>query len=240
MIISDKAKEVARILQYGNKATEDRYIRSLRSRGMRVGHDVHLYSPWTIEIDVQRPWMISIGNNVHITAYCSILQHDYSWAVIQKKSGRVYGSCGEVVIGNNVFIGQKSIVLKGTTIQDNVIIGAGSVVSGTIEENSVYAGVPARKLMSLDKFEEKLASRQIDEASSLVKKYREVYGVNPPKELLREFFWIFEKRGDGPLPAAFKEVNSLNDNAGLSEERYRSSLPQFDGYEDFLSQVNAK
>ncbi|MCD7855847.1 MAG: hypothetical protein LUG66_09595 [Clostridiales bacterium] len=57
-----------------------------------------------------------------------------------------------------------SIVLMGAHIGDNVIIGAGSVVSGNIESDSVYAGNPARKVCSLDAFYEKLKSDFINSA----------------------------------------------------------------------------
>ena len=43
-------------------------------------------------------------------------------------------------IGNNVFIGMNTTILKGTTIGDNVIIGAGSVVSKSIPNNCVAVG----------------------------------------------------------------------------------------------------
>lgn len=236
MRLREIAKDAIRCLRYGSKGTEARYIQYLRKSGVRVGRDVHLYSPWTIEIDVQRPWMISIGDNVHITAYCSILQHDYSWSVIQRKTGHVYGSCGEVSIGNNVFIGQKAIILKNTIIQDNVIIGAGSVVSGTLEANSVYAGVPARRIMSLESFEAKRAGLQLEEAALLVQRYRALYGETPPRELLREFFWLFESRGN-ELPAAFSEVLALNGSESLSKARFLATEPLFNDYEDFLTYV---
>lgn len=58
-----------------------------------------------------------------------------------------------------LFIGMRSITLQGTTIGDNVIIGAGSVVFGKVESNSVYAGNPARKICSLDEHRDKLAKR---------------------------------------------------------------------------------
>ena len=49
-----------------------------------------------------------------------------------------------VTIGNNVFIGGRSIILYDVTIGDNVIIGAGSVVTRDIPSGSVVAGCPAR------------------------------------------------------------------------------------------------
>lgn len=49
-----------------------------------------------------------------------------------------------ITIGDNVFIGTNSIILKGTTIGNNCVVGAGSVVSGKFEDNCVIAGNPAK------------------------------------------------------------------------------------------------
>ena len=57
----------------------------------------------------------------------------------------------EVIIEENVWIGEKSIILKGTKIGKNSIIGAGSVVSGEVPDNAIFAGNPAREIKKLDK-----------------------------------------------------------------------------------------
>jgi acetyltransferase-like isoleucine patch superfamily enzyme len=55
-----------------------------------------------------------------------------------------------VKIGTDVFVGARSIVLKGATIGDGSVIGAGSVVTGDVPARSVAAGVPARVIGSVD------------------------------------------------------------------------------------------
>lgn len=55
-------------------------------------------------------------------------------------------SKGEIVIGNNVWLGDKVTVLAGVHIGDNVIIGANSVVTKDIPSNSMAAGIPAKVL----------------------------------------------------------------------------------------------
>lgn len=234
MSLKETVKTLVQRICFGHKGTEESYIQWLRKQGMQIGEHVHLYSPWTIKIDTQRPWMIEIGNNVHITADCSILQHDYSWAVLQQVTGQVFGSCGKVRIGNNVFIGQKSLILKGADIGDNIIIGAGSVVSKKLESNAVYAGVPARRLMSLDEFIDKRRDAQLREAVSLVHEYCAKYGQKPDKTVLREFFWLFEPRDLLSLNQVFHDVLDLDGQWSFSSEVFSSSSPMFDGYEAFL------
>jgi acetyltransferase-like isoleucine patch superfamily enzyme len=55
-----------------------------------------------------------------------------------------------VVIGNDVFIGANSIILKGTTIGDRAIIGAGSVVSGNIPADQIWGGNPAKFIKNIN------------------------------------------------------------------------------------------
>lgn len=227
-------KTLKLFLSYGHKSTEGRYISWLRQQGVRIGQHVHIYTPWSVKIDTQRPWMIHIGNNVHISADCSILQHDYSWAVIQHSTGEVLGSCGTVRIGDNVFIGQKCLILKGADVGDNVIIGAGSVVTGALDANSVYAGVPARKLMSINEFSLKRRKAQLHEAVELVHNYEEVYGCKPKEAVLREFFWLFASRDAETLNPVFRDVLDLDAQWQHSSDVFFSSKPPFCSFNEFL------
>lgn len=64
-----------------------------------------------------------------------------------------------VRIGNNVWIGDHAIVLKGVTIGDNSVVGAGSVVTKSIPSNVVVAGNPAQIVKHLDP-EKPMVTRQ--------------------------------------------------------------------------------
>jgi len=55
-----------------------------------------------------------------------------------------------VRLGDNVWVGANSVLLPGCEIGDNTIVGAGSVVRGKLGANELWAGVPARRIKSLD------------------------------------------------------------------------------------------
>jgi len=93
---------------------------------------------------------VVIGNNVLMGANVFITDTDFH---PKTSSNRRYSQenieVSPVRIGNNVFIGMDSIILKGVSIGDNSIVGAGSVVTRSIPENYIAAGNPAKILSSL-------------------------------------------------------------------------------------------
>ena len=111
-------------------AKPDLFNRILRYEGFEIGEGTIFYSPQTIVIDRQRPWMLKIGKYCKITSGVTILTHDYSRSVLRRTYGEIIGEAGQTVIGDNVFIGMNAIILMGTKIGNNCIVGAGSVVGG--------------------------------------------------------------------------------------------------------------
>ncbi len=70
-------------------------------------------------------------------------------ATVPPAERKIY-SKGEIVIGNNVWIGDKATILAGVHIGDNVIIGANSVITKDVPSNTMVAGAPARMIKSLN------------------------------------------------------------------------------------------
>lgn len=66
---------------------------------------------------------------------------------------------GAIHIGNNVFIGARSMILYDVKIGNNVIVGAGSLVNRDIPDGSVVAGIPARVIGRFDEYKEKIYSK---------------------------------------------------------------------------------
>lgn len=118
-----------------------------RNLGVRIGQDCRIY---TMSFSTE-PYLISIGNRVTVTHGVEFVTHDGGVWVLREKDPTLE-LFGTVTIGNNVFIGLKSIILLNTVIGDNCIVAAGSVVKGTFDAGSVIAGVPARKIMSIEEY----------------------------------------------------------------------------------------
>lgn len=95
---------------------------------------------------------VVIGNNVLIGANCMICDTDFHALSphLRLKDDYNNAKIKPVQIGNDVFIGARSIILKGTSIGDGAVIGAGSVVSGNIPSMEIWAGNPARFIKKVE------------------------------------------------------------------------------------------
>lgn len=97
---------------------------------------------------------ITIGDNTIFGHECMVLTgyHQFHNGIrmsLLGQSNEVPSTGGDIVIGSGCFIGSRSIILKGSKIGDNVIIGAGSVVCGEIPDGVFAAGIPARVIKKL-------------------------------------------------------------------------------------------
>ena len=63
---------------------------------------------------------------------------------------------GKITVGNNCFIGCRSIIMPNVTIGNNCVVGSGSVVTKSIPDGEVWAGNPAHFITTIDKYTEKL------------------------------------------------------------------------------------
>ena len=81
----------------------------------------------------------------------------------------------EVEIEENVWIGERSIVLKGSKIGKNSIIGAGSVVAGDIPENCIFAGNPAKFLRKMSEEEIRYIKTSETNYITLAEEYFQYY-----------------------------------------------------------------
>ena len=119
-------------------------------RGVRYGKNCNFR---TKEFGSE-PYLIKVGNNVCTSLNVTFITHDGSVNILRYlyNEYKDIDILDQIIIGNNVFIGHSVILLPGTTIGDNVIVGAGSIVKGKLLSNSVYAGVPAKFICTLEEY----------------------------------------------------------------------------------------
>ena len=79
---------------------------------------------------------IVIGDNVQLSPNVQIYDHDHDFRAIGGLAAMKYKT-SPVIIGNNVWIGANTVILRGTEIGDNCVIGAGCVLKGKYEAGSV-------------------------------------------------------------------------------------------------------
>lgn len=107
------------------------------------------------------PWMITLGDNVHIVGGTNFINHDGGVLVLRHKFPKLEIT-KPIVVGDNVYMGMNCTVMPGVTIGNNVIVGACSLINKDIPDNSVYAGVPARFIKSMDDYLEKCQAESLE------------------------------------------------------------------------------
>ncbi len=224
------------------KITCESILRELRRGGAKIGNDVVVVSPYDTTIDKTSPWMLTIGDHVRIAAGVRILTHDYAWSVLKHDFGRkgtagcILGAQSPVDIGNCVFIGMNAIITRGVKIGSHVIIGAGSVVTKDCEDGGVYAGNPAKRIMSIEQYYEKRKACQIEDAKIVARRYLEQMGTVPPVEIFTEYFMLFLTRQEAERIPEFRKQMALLGNYDETVAFMDKNPPVFPGYEAFLKE----
>ena len=123
------------------KVSEERRNKYLRRQGVQIGKNCKVH---TVSFSTE-PYLVQIGDNARVTSGTIFITHDGAVHCFREEIGG--GIFGRIKLGNNVFVGTSCIILLNTTIGNNCIIGAGSVVRGQFPDDSVIVGNPAKVIM---------------------------------------------------------------------------------------------
>jgi len=91
--------------------------------------------------------LIRIGDHCLIGTHCIMMDNDFHHISVNKR--KTLPESKPIILGNHVWLGNRVTVLKGVTIGDYAVVGAGSVVTRDIPSYSVAAGNPARIIRTL-------------------------------------------------------------------------------------------
>ena len=112
-------------------------IERLVAGGLQLGEGTHISHP--IYFDRLHPWLISIEDYVTLGPYVAIITHNAS---LGHHTGQT--RLGRVVVGKRVNVGVGAILLPGTNVGEDSVVGAGAVVQGKIPAGSLVVGNPAK------------------------------------------------------------------------------------------------
>ena len=128
---------IFRFLAYIAKIFSYSWYMNLIERALRHSGVTFLGKPDYIDLDedFDASGGLTLGNNIVISTDVIILTYD-----------NLFEKPLPVYIGDDTFVGAKVCILPGTTIGKCCIIGAGAVVSGVVEDYSIMAGNPAKRI----------------------------------------------------------------------------------------------
>jgi acetyltransferase-like isoleucine patch superfamily enzyme len=108
----------------------------------------HTNNPTTISIKIGK--FCSLGDEITFFVHGSH-RHDtpstfpfYEVGILTSKPNSIYK--GDIIIGNDVYVGNSSVIMPGVTIGDGAVIGAYSVVTKNIEPYTIVGGNPAKMI----------------------------------------------------------------------------------------------
>lgn len=210
------------------------YVAYLRRKGIIIGDNFQAFNLDTINIDMSRPSLISIGDNVSVNRNFTILTHDFVSGIFIKCYSNVLPSTGHVHIGNNVGTGQNVTILKGVTIGDNVFIGANSLVTKDIPSNSIAAGSPCKVVMTLDDYYNKRQIACVKEALEFALSIQRRFHRRPVLSDFREEYSLFI---DGSNFNDYPEFHEfIKQQLGSNFKNYiRDHKAMFASFEKFLA-----
>lgn len=140
------AKILGKLKRDKHKETIHDYF---RKQGMRIGYGCNICS----NIVTPESHLIEIGDNVTIAGNVEFVTHDNSISKVLPNATDLFG---QIKIGNNCFIGARSVIMYGVTLADNTVVAAGSVVTKSFQQgNLVIGGNPAKEITTWEKFAKK-------------------------------------------------------------------------------------
>ena len=131
------------------KSTKHRTIRHTtfgldNGATIKIGSGLSVYRK--LNIVSKNHKTIQIGDECMIAREVMI-RNDDGHVILDKNTGEILNVPDDIFIGDKVWIGMRSIILKGSKISNGSVVGAMSLVNKSFdEENILIAGVPAKKI----------------------------------------------------------------------------------------------
>ncbi|WP_326981865.1 acyltransferase [Chryseobacterium sp. MYb264] len=129
------------------------YLKICIAKGLKVGKKVRF-------VDVPQfgtePFLIEIGDETTFSNNVRFINHDGGYNALHffKKYEDVR-AFGRIKIGKQCLIGADCTIMLGVQMGDNCVLGAGSILTSSMPDGTVYAGVPAKYICTIEEYGDK-------------------------------------------------------------------------------------
>jgi len=160
LIRAGKLLQKFNLADYEDSALKEEILKELLGsvgKGISIEHNFHCDFGYNIHVGenfyagfnctILDMAEVRIGDNCLIAPNVGIYTAGhYIHPIDRHKSG----FAKPITIGNNIWIGGNCVIIGGVKIGDNSIIGAGSVLTKDVPENTIFAGNPAKKIKAIE------------------------------------------------------------------------------------------
>ena len=135
------------------------YLKLCIAKGLKVGRKVRF-----VEVPQfgTEPFLIEIGDETTFSNNVRFVNHDGGQNALhffeKYKDVRTFA---RIKIGKQCLIGADTIIMPGVEMQNNCILGAGSILTTSMKEGSVFAGIPAKFICTIEEYGDKLLKNNI-------------------------------------------------------------------------------
>lgn len=124
-------------------STNEEYARHI---GVTIGKKCFINTrKWSTE-----PYLITIGDNCQITR--DVYFHTHGGGHVARSVIPDFDVFGKIKVCNGVYLGAASHIMPGVTIGEGALIAAGSVVTHSVPAHTVWGGVPARQICTVEEY----------------------------------------------------------------------------------------
>lgn len=212
----------------------DSYINWMKKKGVHIGKNFKIAANGSLQnitIDITRPSLVYIGDNVTINKNFTLVTHDFVSGVFLNVFNEFLPSSGKVTIGNNVRFGANCTVLKGVTIGENCFIGAGSVVDTDIPAGSIAVGNPCKVVAKINNYYRYRQEACKEEAYLYAQSIVQRFGRTPIPTDFWEEFPLFVDKTNIQLYSEIPIKRQLGTAYPIWLEKHKSL---FNSFEEFL------
>lgn len=133
--------------------------RFARGIGVRLNGNVHFYGV-NRSMFGSEPWLVTLGNNVYVTAGVRFVTHDGGTLILRKDHPDLEWTA-PIEVEDDVYFGVGATILPGVRIGRRSIVAAGAVVTRNVPSGTVVGGVPARHICTIEEYLAKMQAKSL-------------------------------------------------------------------------------